>query len=96
MYKNLTKEKIIEKIHLSVGLSRNECSFFLDEMIKQVLESLKNGHKVKIANCGSFSIRGKSSRIGRNPKTKEEAIMSARNVLKFKASNSLLNKINKS
>ena len=94
MSENLTKEKIIEKIHLSVGLSRNECSFFLDEMIKQILESLKNGNKVKIANFGSFSVREKSSRVGRNPKTKEEFPISQRLKLSLKVSNNIKNLIN--
>lgn len=91
----LTKIKIVEKLHLSIGLSRSECAMFLDIFFKRVLESLSKNESVKIANFGSFSIKKKSSRIGRNPKTKEEFTISARKVIKFKTSNFLTNKINK-
>ena len=95
MPNTLTKSKIIEKLHFSVGLSRSECSFFLETFISKILDSLKNGEDVKIANFGTFNIKKKSSRIGRNPKTKVEVMISSRNVVKFKPSNSLINKINK-
>ena len=91
----LTKIKIVEKLHLSIGLSRSECAMFLDIFFKSVLESLSKNESVKIAIFGSFSIKKKSSRIGRNPKTKEEFTISARKVIKFKTSNFLTNKINK-
>ena len=91
----LTKIKIVEKLHSSIGLSRSECSKFLDLFFKKVLQSLSKENNVKIANFGSFSIKKKSSRVGRNPKTKEEFTISARKVIKFKTSNFLINKINK-
>ena len=91
----LTKIKIIEKLHISIGLSRSECSVFLDAFFSKILYSLKEGKNIKIANFGSFTIRRKNSRIGRNPKTKEEFTISARNVIKFKPSSALINKINR-
>ena len=91
----LTKIKIIEKLHTSIGLSRSECSIFLDAFFKKILYSLKEGKNIKIANFGSFTIKSKNSRIGRNPKTKEEFTISARKVIKFKPSSALINKINK-
>lgn len=95
MSETLTKSKIVEKLHFSVGLSRSECSFFLETFIDKVLMSLKNGENVKIANFGSFNLKHKSQRVGRNPKTKEEVMISARTVVKFKPSSYLINKINK-
>tara|TARA_X000000950_G_C13883916_1_gene648065 strand:- start:292 stop:579 length:288 start_codon:yes stop_codon:yes gene_type:complete len=95
MNKTLTKSKIIENLHFSVGLSRSECSFFLETFISKVLESLKNGEDVKIANFGTFNIKSKSPRIGRNPKTKIEVMISSRSVIKFKPSSYLISKINK-
>ncbi len=91
----LTKIKIIEKLHNSIGLSRSECSSFLDAFFSKILHSLKEGENIKIANFGSFTIKNKNSRIGRNPKTKQEFTISARKVLKFKPSSTLINKINK-
>ncbi|MBH43723.1 MAG: integration host factor subunit alpha [Rickettsiales bacterium] len=86
---------MIEKLHTSIGLSRSECSIFLDAFFSKILHSLKEGKNIKIANFGSFAIKSKNSRVGRNPKTKEEFTISARKVIKFKPSSFLINKINK-
>lgn len=95
MNETITKLKIIEKLHSSVGLSRSECSSFLEELINKILLTLKEDESVKIANFGSFIVKNKTERIGRNPKTKEEVMISARKVIKFKPSKYLINKINK-
>ena len=96
MSNTLTKVKIIENLHNSIGLSKSECSLFVEDFIDKVLIKLKKDEIVKIANFGSFIVKNKNDRIGRNPKTKEEVIITARKVVKFKPSNLLLSKINKS
>ena len=96
MSKTLTKSKIIEKLHNSIGLSRAESSEFLESFLLKILNSLKTTKIVKIANFGSFSVKKKNPRIGRNPKTMKEVLISERKVVKFKPSNYLINKINKS
>ena len=95
MNETLTKLKVIERLHNSVGLSRSECSLFLEEFLEKMLLTLKNEKSVKIANFGSFIVKKKKERVGRNPKTKEEVMITARKVVKFKPSKSLINKINK-
>lgn len=95
MPNNLTKIRIVEKLHSFVGLSRSECSAILEDFFKIVLKSLRDKNSVKIANFGSFTVKSKTERIGRNPKTKEEVMISARKVVKFKPSKSIINKINK-
>ncbi len=95
MNETLTKLKVIERLHNSVGLSRSECSLFLEEFLEKMLLTLKNEKSVKIANFGSFIVKKKTERVGRNPKTKEEVMITARKVVKFKPSKSLINKINK-
>ena len=96
MSNTLKKVKIIENLHNSIGLSKSECSLFVEDFIDKVLIKLKKDEIVKIANFGSFIVKNKNDRIGRNPKTKEEVIITARKVVKFKPSNLLLSKINKS
>lgn len=95
MAKNLSKIIIIEKLHIFVGLSRSDCSLFLDEFFKVMLKSLELKENIKIANFGTFLVKYKKERIGRNPKTKIEVTISARSVVKFKPSKSLIIKINK-
>jgi integration host factor subunit alpha len=95
MKETITKLKIVEELHKSIGLSKNECSTFLEEFINKLQITLKENKDLKIANFGSFIIKHKSARIGRNPRTKEEVMISARKVLKFVPSKLLINKINK-
>ena len=95
MNDTLTKAKITEQIFNTIGLSKNESSEILDFVIEEILKCLKNGDSVKLANFGSFKLRSKVSRIGRNPKTMQEFEISARNVVVFKPSSFLTKKINK-
>lgn len=93
--KTLTKAKIIENIFTSVGLSKNESSEILDQTLKVILKTLSEGKHMKIANFGTFKLRKKQERIGRNPKTMEEFKITARKVVCFKASSLLIKKINR-
>ena len=83
---NLTKKKIINSIYMQLGLSKKILDNILEDMLNIIVENLKMNKKVKISNFGTFEIRKKKKRDGRNPKTKEKKIISARNVVLFKPS----------
>tara|TARA_Y100000590_G_scaffold306969_1_gene346466 strand:- start:442 stop:735 length:294 start_codon:yes stop_codon:yes gene_type:complete len=94
MRQNLTKKEIINSIYIQLGYSKKLIENILEDMFEILLLSLKEKGKIKISNFGTFILRHKKSRIGRNPKTKKEAIISERNVVIFKPSKFLKNKIN--
>ena len=91
---NLTKKDIIKSIYLQIGLSKKIIDLFLEDIIKILTNSIKENKKVKISKFGTFIVRNKKKRIGRNPKTNEERIVSERNVLLFKPSKELKKYIN--
>ena len=91
---NLTKKDIIKSIYLQVGLSKKIIDLFLEDIIKILSNNIKENKKVKISSFGTFVVRNKKNRIGRNPKTKEEKKISERNVLLFKPSKELKKYIN--
>ena len=93
--KNITRQSIYDLVHSELGLSKNYCSNFVDDIFNIIITGIKKEKKVKISLFGTFSNKEKKSRIGRNPKTKEEKVISSRNVVTFKPSKSLLKKINK-
>jgi len=92
---NLTKKEIINSIYMQVGFSKKISEGLLDDIINIIIHNLKKHKKLKISNFGTFTIRSKKSRVGRNPKTKEEKKISERKVLLFKASKDFKNYINK-
>mgnify|MGYP006117276709 CR=1 FL=1 len=83
---NLTKKDLINSIYMQIGFSKKISENLIDDFLLTIIESLKNEKKLKISNFGTFSIRNKKSRIGRNPLTKEKKVISNRNVVLFKAS----------
>ena len=91
---NLTKKEIINSIYMQLGYSKKLIENLLEDMFEILLKSLKEKGKVKISNFGTFILRHKKSRVGRNPKTKKEAVITERNVILFKPSKFLKNKIN--
>ena len=91
---NLTKEEIVNSIYMQIGYSKNIAENLLEDFFHIILDNLKKNNKVKIAKFGTFEVRFKKSRIGRNPKTKEEKIISERKVILFKPSKELKKKIN--
>ena len=94
---NLTKKDLINSIYMQIGFSKNISENLIDDFFTTILENLKIEKKLKLSKFGTFSIRQKKSRVGRNPKTKEEADISDRNVVLFKASKEfkdLVNSIN--
>ena len=91
---NITRFHIAESIHNEFGLPKKDCIDFVSDIIDIVIEGLKNSDKVKIHNFGTFIVRHKKSRIGRNPKTKKEVMIDERKVISFKASKNVLNFLN--
>ena len=95
MYKqNISRDEIVEAMKSEFGFNRKLCLDIVNEIIDIIVEGLQLDNKVKIHNFGTFKINKKNSRIGRNPKTKEEFNISSRNVITFKASKILLKSIN--
>ncbi len=94
MRQNLTKKEIINSIYMQLGFSKKLIETVLEDIFDILLENIQENGKVKISNFGTFILRHKKSRVGRNPKTKKEAIISQRNVILFKPSKYLKNKIN--
>ena len=95
MAKNITREDISEFLNSEFGLSKYDCNNLVNEIIDQIILGLINQNIVKIHNFGTFKIRNKSQRIGRNPKTKEEFMIMPRKVISFIPSQHLFKKINK-
>ena len=92
---NFTREDIADNLHADFGLTKKDCLIFVNDIVDIVIEGLKTSGYVKIHNFGSFKVTRKKSRIGRNPKTMEDVMISERNVLKFKPSRVILDHINK-
>ena len=89
MRKTWTRNDIIEAISDNVGLSLSDSSEIIEEIFKFILDELEKGDDVKISSFGTFSVRHKRSRVGRNPKTGVEAPITERNVVTFTSSNVL-------
>ena len=94
MDKTTTRSTLSEAVFKNVGLSRNESATLVDSVFSEILSSLINGDDVKISSFGTFIVRQKKERIGRNPKTGEEVPITARSVVTFRASNVLKSKVN--
>ena len=92
---NLTKKEIVNSIYMQLGFSKNIALNLLEDFLSIILSELINNKKVKIPKFGTFTLRYKKSRIGRNPKTLEKKIISERNVILFKASKEIKELINK-
>ena len=91
---NLTKKEIINSIYMQLGFSKKICENIFEDFFSIILEELIKNKKVKIPKFGTFQLRYKKSRVGRNPKTLEKKIISERNVILFKPSKELKNFIN--
>lgn len=93
--KTITRAQLSEAVYQEVGLSRNESTELLEQVLREVSEALVRGETVKISSFGSFSVRQKGQRVGRNPKTGEEVPILPRRVLVFRPSQVLKAHINK-
>ena len=83
---NLTKKDLVNLIYMQIGFSKQISENLIDEFFSLIVLNLEKEKKIKISKFGTFSIRSKKQRLGRNPKTKEEKIISERNVVLFKPS----------
>ena len=91
---NLTKKDIVNSLYLQIGYPKKVTENVLEDLFIIIFDELKKNGKVKITNFGTFTVRKKNSRIGRNPITKEIKNISKRNVILFKPSNEFKKKIN--
>ncbi len=90
----MTRAHLSEAVYQEVGLSRNESAELVESVLNEISDALVRGEVVKLSSFGSFSVRQKGQRIGRNPKTGEEVPILPRKVLVFRASHVLKNRIN--
>tara|TARA_Y100001970_G_scaffold288185_1_gene414824 strand:+ start:2160 stop:2456 length:297 start_codon:yes stop_codon:yes gene_type:complete len=91
---NLTKKDITNSIYMQIGFSKAISEVLIEDIFNIILKNIIKHNKVKISNFGTFSLRTKKQRIGRNPKTKETKIISERKVILFKPSKEFKNYIN--
>ncbi len=92
--KTVTRAELSEAVYQEVGLSRNESADLVESVLAEMSDALTRGESVKFSSFGSFSVRQKGQRIGRNPKTGEEVPILPRKVLVFRPSHVLKNQIN--
>jgi integration host factor subunit alpha len=94
--KTLTRADLAEAVFQKVGLPRNESAELVEIVIREIISSLERGENVKLSSFGSFGVRDKRERVGRNPKTGEVVPITPRRVLVFRASNIMKDRINAS
>lgn len=90
----VTRADLTDAVYRAVGISRNESAAFVERVLEEVATSLEKGDTVKISSFGTFSVREKKLRMGRNPKTGEEVPIAPRRVVTFRASHVLKDRIN--
>ena len=83
---NLTKKDLVNSVYMQLGFSKHITENLIDDFFQTIVENLTSEKVLKLSNFGTFSIRNKRPRLGRNPKTKEEKMISERNVVLFKPS----------
>tara|TARA_Y100000590_G_scaffold405892_1_gene494596 strand:- start:2087 stop:2377 length:291 start_codon:yes stop_codon:yes gene_type:complete len=91
---NFTRKSLANKIYKNLGFSKNISSTIIDDFFESLSSELIKNNKIKISSFGTFQVINKRERIGRNPKTKVDAKISARKIVKFKPSNFIKKKIN--
>ena len=83
---NLTKKDLVNSVYMQLGFSKQISESLIDDFLSTLVTNIKSEKKLKLSKFGTFSIRQKKSRIGRNPKTKESKVISSREVVLFKPS----------
>ncbi|MCV2881202.1 integration host factor subunit alpha [Actibacterium sp. XHP0104] len=91
--KTLTRMDLSEAVFREVGLSRNECAAMVESVLQHMSDALVEGESVKISSFGTFSVREKAARVGRNPKTGEEVPIHPRRVLTFRPSHLMKDRV---
>ena len=92
--RTVTRADLSEAVYQEVGLSRNESAALVESVLDEVADALARGEQVKISSFGSFAIRQKGQRVGRNPKTGQEVPILPRRVLVFRPSHVFKNRVN--
>tara|TARA_B100001105_G_C22068541_1_gene305548 strand:- start:27 stop:320 length:294 start_codon:yes stop_codon:yes gene_type:complete len=93
---NITRDDIAEFINKEFGLTKKDCNDLVNDIIEEIIEGLNEHKIVKIHNFGTFKLKRKNARLGRNPRTKEDVMIAPRNVISFLPSKHILKKINES
>ena len=83
---NLTKKELVNLVYMQLGFSKQISENLIEDLFSTIVSNIKNEKKLKLSKFGTFSIRQKKSRVGRNPKTKETTVISSRDVVLFKPS----------
>ena len=83
---NLTKRDLVNLVYMQLGFSKQISESLIEDFLSTIVSNIKNEKKLKLSKFGTFTIRNKKSRIGRNPKTKETKVISSRDVVLFKPS----------
>jgi integration host factor subunit alpha len=91
--KTVTRADLAEAVYAELGVSRQECSDLVESMLALLSDELAKGETVKLSSFGSFAVRDKGERVGRNPKTKQEVMIDPRRVLVFKPSQVLKDRV---
>ena len=89
----LTRASLTESVYRNIGLSRNESSDLVEAVLEEICACLEAGEEVKLSSFGTFSVQSKSERVGRNPKTGIEAVITSRRVLSFRPSHILKDRV---
>lgn len=93
--KTVTRADLGDAVYQTVGLSRNESAKLVEQVLEEIVEALNRNETVKLSSFGSFMVRQKGQRVGRNPKTGQEVPILPRRVLVFRASNLLKSHLNR-
>ena len=91
---NLTKKDLVNSVYMQLGFSKKIAENLIEDFLSTIVENIKSEKKIKLSKFGTFTIREKKSRIGRNPKTKETKMISSREVVLFKPSKEFKDFIN--
>ena len=91
---NLTKKDLVNLVYMQLGFSKQISENLIEDFLSTIVSNIKNEKKLKLSKFGTFTVRQKNSRIGRNPKTKETKVISSRDVVLFKPSKEFKNFIN--
>ena len=83
---NLTKKDLVNSVYMQLGFSKQIAENLIEDFLSTIVSNIKNEKKIKLSKFGTFSVRQKKTRIGRNPKTKETKVISSRDVVLFKPS----------
>jgi integration host factor subunit alpha len=92
--KTVTKNMLADKLHMDLDLNKAEALEFVESFFEEIKSQLEQGKNIKLSGFGNFMLRDKKARMGRNPKTKEAAEISARRVITFKSGEKLLSRVN--